>query len=130
MDNKKKLPKFFSIGTLILANGAIVIALMHLTFHFIDSVNFAVGFLENEVTSVLMLLLSIFSALTASGVIIILNHEESKSYFFRKVAFITFWICVLNILIETVYRNMLWFFISMFTILNSVFCNGLVLADG
>ncbi len=126
----------FGILALLTANGAIVIALMHLVFHFIDSVNFSVAFLDSEVTHVLMIILSVLSALSALYVMYTMFNTKSKSYFFRKVAFITFWICILNILIqrnvilpnmvEDYYREMLWFFISIFTFLNSIYCNGLL----
>ena len=128
--------KAFSLIALLSANGAIVIALMHLVFHFIDLVNFSVAFLDSKVTHVLIFILSILSAITAVYVMYTAYYKKSKSYFFRKVAFITLWICVINILIqknwilpnivEEAYRETLWFFISIFTMLNSIYCNGLL----
>ncbi|MBE6648378.1 MAG: hypothetical protein E7614_02520 [Ruminococcaceae bacterium] len=139
MKNNQKIPLPLFILALVCANGGIIICLMHLVFHFIDSVNFAVGFLDNKFTFIVMLIASILSALASVSVMIILNRRESKSYFFRKVAFINFWICVINILlqrnvilpnmIETVTRNMIWFFVSMFTILTCVFCDGLLVME-
>lgn len=132
----KKIPSFLFWLSLLCANGAIIISLMHLVFHFICTVNFAVAFLDSEVTSVLMIILSAFSMIASACVMIILHRTKNNSYFFRKVAFITFWLCFLNILfqrnvilpnmVETYHRNMLWFFISVFTMINSVFCNGLL----
>ena len=126
----------FKLLALLSANGAIIIALMHLVFHFIDSVNFSVAFLDSEVTNVLMITLSVLSAFTAIYVMYTMFNTNSKSYFFKKVAFITFWICVINILIQknvilpgTVkdnYGEMIWFFISIFTFFNSIYCNGIL----
>ncbi len=134
--NKKNLPSIFMIIALICANGGIIISLMHLVFHFIDCVNFAVGFLDNNFTNIIMLINGIISLITAAFVLIILHYKESKSYFFRKVAFITFWLSFSNILLqrnvimpnmlEEYQRNVVWFFLSVFTIINSVFCNGLL----
>lgn len=139
MKNNKKIPTPLFIFALICANGGIIICLMHLVFHFIDSVNFAVGFLDNNFTFIIMLVASILSALASVAVMMLLNIKESKSYFFRKVAFINFWICVINVLlqrnvilpnmIEPVTRNMIWFFVSIFTLLTCVFCNGLLVTD-
>ncbi len=135
-NNKQTIPAFLFWIAVLCANGAIVISLMHLVFHFIDSVNFSVAFLDSEVTSVLMIILSAFSMIASACVMIILHRKNSKSYFFRKVAFITFWICFLNILfqrnviypnvLETYQRNAVWFFVSVFSMINSIFCNGLL----
>ena len=138
MKSSKNIPTSLFILALVSANAGIIICLMHLVFHFIDSVNFAVGFLDNNFTFIIMLVASILSALASVSVMMLLNIKESKSYFFRKVAFINFWICVINVLlqrnvilpnmIEPVTRNMIWFFVSIFTILTGVFCNGLLVA--
>ncbi len=135
-NNKHPLHSFLSALALICANGGIIISLMHLVFHFIDSVNFAVGFLDNDFTYVIMLINSIISMIAAVSVMIILHYKGSKSYFFRKVAFITFWVAFLSLLfqrnviypkmLEEYQRNAVWFFLSVFTIINSVFCNGLL----
>lgn len=135
-NNKKTIPAFLFWIAVLFANGAIVISLMHLVFHFIDSVNFSVAFLDSEVTSVLMIILSAFSMIASACVMIILHQKNNKSYFFRKVAFITFWVCFLNILfqrnviypnvLETYQRNAVWFFVSVFSMVNSIFCNGLL----
>jgi hypothetical protein len=134
--NKKSLPSIFLIIALICANGGIIISLMYLVFHFIDCVNFAVGFLANDFTKVIMLINSIISLVSAASVMIILHFNESKSYFFRKVAFITFWLCVFYALIhldvilpdviEKVYLKLIWFSISLFTMVTSIFCVGLL----
>jgi hypothetical protein len=137
MNKKSKVlhPVFLAIA-LIYANAGIIIAIMHLVFHFIDSVNFAVGFLDNKFTEIIMLVASVLSMFTSVFVLLILQRRESKSYFFRKIAFITFWICAFNILFQknVIYPNVLedfqkqalWFLVSMFTLFNSVFCNGLL----
>ncbi len=126
----------FKLIALLCANGAIVIALMHLVFHFIDLVNYSVAFLDSNVTHALIFILSIFSAITAIYVLYSSYLKKNKGYFSRKVAFITLWICVINILIqknwilpnlvEAEYRETLWFFISIFTMINSIYCNGLL----
>jgi hypothetical protein len=137
MNKKSKVlhPVFLAIA-LIYANAGIIIAIMHLVFHFIDSVNFAVGFLDNKFTDIIMLVASVLSMFTSVFVLLILQRRESKSYFFRKIAFITFWVCAFNILFQknVIYPNVLedfqkqalWFLVSMFTLFNSVFCNGLL----
>lgn len=137
MNKKSKVlhPVFLAIA-LIYANAGIIIAIMHLVFHFIDSVNFAVGFLDNKFTEIIMLVASVLSMFTSVFVLLILQRRESKSYFFRKIAFITFWVCAFNILFQknVIYPNVLedfqkqalWFLVSMFTLFNSVFCNGLL----
>ncbi len=132
--NNKKLPRPLYVGALITANISIVIALMHLTLHFIDSVNFAMGFLKSDVTKMLMFILSISSLVNSIFVILILQKRESKSYFFRKVAFLTFWICFISIItnknvilpnmLQDVHLKALWFFVSTFSMLTAVFCNG------
>jgi hypothetical protein len=137
MNKKSKvLPPVFLAIALIYANAGIIIAIMHLVFHFIDSVNFAVGFLDNKFTEIIMLVASVLSMFTSVFVLLILQRRESKSYFFRKIAFITFWVCAFNILFQknVIYPNVLedfqkqalWFLVSMFTLFNSVFCNGLL----
>ncbi len=137
--NNKKLPRHIYIGALITANISIVIALMHLTLHFIDSVNFAMGFLKSDVTKMLMFILSISSLINSVFVILILQKRESKSYFFRKVAFLNFWICFISILtnknvilpnmIQEMHLKALWFFVSTFSMLTAVFCNGLLVMN-
>lgn len=133
--NRQKPPFPFFLIAIISANVGIIISLMHLVFHFIDLVNFSVAFLDSEVTNVLMIVLSVSSFIASICVLMFLHREKNKSYFFRKVAFITFWICFINVLIqcnvifpeavEKNYRNAVWFFMSSFTLINSIFCNGL-----
>ena len=81
MNKKKNIlhPFFFAIA-LICANGGIIISILHLVFHFIDSVNFAVAFLDSIFTEVIMLIASILSLLTTIFVLYILQKTKSKSY--------------------------------------------------
>ncbi len=135
----KKLPLPLYVLSLISANGCIIISLMYLTFHFIDNVNFAMGFVKSEATQTLLVVLSILSAFTAAAVLIILNYRNSKSYFFRKVAFMTFWICIFCALLqfevilvnvfEITILKFIWFTTSVLSIITSVFCNGLLVAN-
>ena len=132
--NNKKLPRPLFVGALITANISIIITLLHLTLHFIDSVNFAMGFLKSDVTKLLMFILSISSLVNSVFLFLILQKRESKSYFFRKVAFLNFWICFISIItnknvilpnmIQDVHLKALWFFVSTFSMLTAVFCNG------
>jgi hypothetical protein len=135
-NTNKKLHPIFHAVALICANVGIIIAIMHYVFHFIDSVNFAVGFLDNSFTEVIMLIVSITSVITACSIIYITYRNNRNSYFFRKIAFITIWVCFINILFQrnVIYPNLLedyqreaiWFIVSTLTLINSVFCNGLL----
>ena len=139
MKKQKTKTGVFHLITLLCANASIVISLMHLVFHVINMFNSSVAFLKSNVTITLMLILSIISAFTAAAVMIILHYRNQKSYFFRKIAYTTFWVCLFSLLaqinvifpkmIVNDYRNAVWFFVSILSITNSVFCNGLLVTD-